>query len=885
MNRPRQTIRLRFMIALTVAVALLGIANVGRLQRKKRHADEIVRVRGQAQELAARLADEMHDLADIAHGERCRVVRDAAALYVQVQRMASPDVAQLAALRSDLAQLREGIPKVFPRGKPFLRGYRAESDASFRPYSICVPPIADTGRPMPVIVFLHGHRGFRSGQEGRAPAYAGAITVQPEGRRASDYMYVGEDDVLAVLDDVEALYNVDRRRVYLAGNSMGGTGCWNLAVHYPDRFAGIVSSSGNADHGAWEQLWDWNPPDLKHHRLRAFLHESFSPISYAGNLLHTRIDVAHGTGDAVVPVEHSRSMIDRLRKDGSLAHLEYREFPAAGHGVGRGWQQNALVRVFSAGAAQCGAATEVNLRTTSLRHNRAWWLEVDALDNPIVFSEVKAALHVVREAEFFRDGKPLEPASDETWDYPTDMADEVGAGWFPDRELEVVTGILKVRATNVAGFSLHVDRMLVTLTDVLIGADSAEDKPQRIAVPADAGPRIRLVRRDGKWRIADGAPEGVHKRRGLSGPVSDVFRGAFLLVPGTQGEDELAKAICAQEAERFATDWKRRYGDRPPLKTDVEVTQADVKARSLILFGGPAVNKLSAQIAPHLPVKVTPGAITFEGQRFDAPDVGALLCYPNPLARDRMVVLVAGNSPAALYQAMDRFGLWFNWGIYDKYKWFDFAVFDARTASPETFLKVGFFDNAWQTVGLERSAVGGGYTLPVRKQMAVAQGFPSRMNVEDVDGAELMLSDLLPEEIKQYRGAVGFDRSYAGRAIRLGGQSHAKGLGVKVSSEIAWRLDGSWRRFSAAVGLTPGHKGRKPSLVRTSIERVTFEVWGDGERLASVGPLSWDDEGLSHDVIEADVLGVLELRLVAKSASGATWHYGAAAWGTPKLAR
>jgi len=856
----RQAVRLRFMIALTLAVTLLGVANLGHMHRKKKRAAEVVRVRGQVQEFAVSLADELRDLEGLADGGvRGRLARDAAALYVQAQRMKSPNIAQVVALRADLARLREGIPMAFPRGKAFLRGYHAANDGSFRPYSICVPRIADTGRPMPVIFFLHGLSGFRGGQEGAAPAYAGAITVQPEGRRASDYMYVGEDDVLAVLDDVQSLYNVDRQRVYLTGHSMGGTGCWNLAVHYPDKFAGIIPSSGNANHAAWEELWKWNPSDHKHHRLRAFLHESFSPISYAGNLLHCNVDAAHGTGDAVVPVEHSRSMIDMLRAGRPRAHLEYREFPAAGHGVGRGWTPNALVRVFSAGAAP-DSPTEVNLKTASLRHNRAWWLEVDALDSPIEFSKVNAEFLVFR-VNWKEDGD----------------GHSYGNGGGP--YLFEETRTLDVRASNVTALTLHLDRMPRRPKTLSINSTGT------LPVPADAGPRLRLVRRDGKWRIAKSAPKGLHKRRGLSGPVSDVFRDAFLLVPGTQGDDELAKRVCALEAERFAADWKLRYGARPLLKTDVEVTQADVKSRSLILFGGPGVNKISAQVAPRLPVKVKPRVITFEGQRFDAPDVGALLCYPNPLARRRMVVLVAGNSPAALYQAMDRFGLWFNWGIYDKYKWFDFAVFDARTASPETFLKVGFFDNAWRTGGMMRSPVGGGYTLPARKRTARAQSFPSWAEVEDVGGETLMLSALLPTKIKQYRGAVGFDRSYAGSVLRVNGKRHGKGLGVKAPSAITWRLDGTWEEFSATVGLTPGHKGSKVSAVRASVERVTFEVWGDGERLASVGPLSWADGAASHAVIEADVSDVTELKLVAKPAGRATWHYGGAAWYTPKLVR
>lgn len=48
------------------------------------------------------------------------------------------------------------------------------------------------------------------------------------------------DEALAILEEVQRLYNVDRERIYLTGYSMGGEGTWNLAAARPDLFAAII---------------------------------------------------------------------------------------------------------------------------------------------------------------------------------------------------------------------------------------------------------------------------------------------------------------------------------------------------------------------------------------------------------------------------------------------------------------------------------------------------------------------------------------------------------------------------------------------------------------------------------------------------------------------
>lgn len=823
---PKQKVRIEFLIALTVVVLIWGGVE---LVRRYSHTRRQSALEPMEQRLANMLKLEWQRLAESADQAPGRPERDAVALLVQVRRLRSRRLveadAEVEEFQANYSRWDSGERPVFPRGRAFLRGYIAPQDGSLRPYSINVPEQYAEGMPTPLILFLHGHGGFREGQEGEAPSYAGAITVRPEGRRASDYMLLGEDDVLAVLEDVKAIYTIDEGRVFLVGHSMGGTGAWNLAVHHPDLFTGIVCSSGAADHGAWEMRWKWNPErDDVARELREFLHASFSPISYAENMAPVRAAVLHGTGDAVVPVEHAREMVARLRSAGAQVH--YREFPAAGHGGIPEWaRQDALAWLFSEPPA--GQPERFSFRTASLRQNEVWWLRIDQLGEPLQYSTVHGAV-------------------------------EGGVATVTTENVNALTVIARNLPSGVQ--KLHVDAQNFDLEGENLSSERS------------------FERREGRWEPAQ--MRGLAKRRGLSGPFEDVLRDAFIVVYGTGGPDELRKQICKLEAERFAALWALRYGSRPRVAADDEVGEEQRRRYNLVLIGGPETNAQTRWVAQGLPLQAEGGRIVFDGTSYTDPGAGILLCHPNPENPDRMVALVAGNSPAALYQALDRFGLWFNWGIYDKYKWFDYAVFDNLTAGPESFLHVGFFDGEWRLPGqwsLRRRAADALELAP--------QGFPGLAAVTDAQVSQLVLSDLLPTKIVQHRGAVGFDRTYDGRKIVLGGETFERGLGVKAPSEIFFDLQGICHRFNATVGLTHGFKG-PPAPPRVEEERVVFEVWGDGELLAASPALSWKDSAPQTAVLSADVDGVFELRLVCRPEKSArTWLFGAAAWGSPSVRR
>jgi predicted esterase len=842
----QQKIRVHFLVALTLAILALGVTRFFRSYHRQQVRTQYARTEVELRKYATDLIQAEHkQLESLAMVEPGRIGRDAAALLMQARYQTDQSTAKgaaatagsvaqaLAAIRTNFDRLRAGEPAVFPQGVPFLRAYYSGIDGTFQPYTICVPKGYTGDRPLPLILTLHGLAGFTPFQCLSAPYYQGAISVAPEGRGATDYMYTGEDDVLAVVKEVCDLYSVDRDRVYIVGHSMGATGCWNLAARNPHLFTGIVPISGNADHHAWEQRWGWNPQaSAAHQGLRTFLLSSFSPASYAENLQYCHIVALHGTGDNVVPVEHARGMVERLRELGYA--LEYLEFPQAAHGGMPAWtQEYAMAKVMGQPPRETPA--RFVYKTADLRHDGAWWLRLDRLGDPVRFSMVRA---------------------------------------------EAKDGLAEITTDNVTALTVLLDQVPGRVD--LVRVDGAE-------FPVAAKPAVpgyRLEKWAGAWRAASAT--GILKRKALSGPFSDVFLDPFIVIYGTSGDSELHKNISRGEAARFAADWQLRYGEGPRVKADSEVTDDDIAKFNLLIFGGADVNSVAAKMMPGMavPVAVSDG-VSIGTRVYKGHGAGVMVCCPNPLNPERMVALVAGTTPAALYQAYSRTGLWFNWGVYDEYKWFDYAVFDNRTAGPDTFLAAGFFDNQWQLPTDGAAPAGGGATWkgdPEAIAAVIPQAFPMLTSAADSKDLQVSLSEVRPTVIDQYRGAVGFDRSYTGEAVRLGDQTFAKALGIRPPSSISFALEGRFGRFTATVGLTRGAK-EEISAARKAAEGVVFEVWGDGLLLRDSPTLGWQEGTQNWSQISADVHGVGTLTLKARPTSGATWLYGSCAWGEPTVSR
>lgn len=727
-------------------------------------------------------------------------------------------------LIQDLTSLAKGTDPFASKRGTFLKAHYSDLDGSLQPYSLSVPEEYSNQRQWRLMVNLHGHGWYAPFQGHPAPKTSGVIVLSPHGRGSMDYMFVGELDVLAAIEDVRKDYAIDPNGLYLMGHSMGGTGSWHLSVHYPDRFAAIAPVAGNADYLVWEQVWK---KKRKEHApafapLIKFLRDMLNPATYACNLLNVPVFCVHGAKDQVVPVGHARSMTAKVKEAGGK--VEYREIASAGHGVGgsvHGERHKWIMKQLRDPAPKV-----VRYKTARLRHRGAYWVSIERFREWLKFAEVRA------EAKS--------------------------------------RGRLFVETQNVANFTLHIDRSPASGSRklrVVVDEQEAYDGPK----PASG--KLQLARAERGWQVG-APPSGLVKKAGLEGPIEDVFLSSFLIVYGTIAESAKERQVAKAEAEAFVRDWQRLYTVPCRIKADHEVTEDDIRAHSLVLYGAAHANSITALLSDLLPIAVDNARVTIGAKTFEGPNLGVKYCYPNPLNPARYVALFAGTTWQGLFQINNRFGNWFDWGPYDNRSWFDYGIFDDKTWSPETFLCVGFFDQDWQ-VSDKYQWVGDAEW----RARSVTRHVPADARVPRGKRA-MYLSDLLPVLIDQHKGPVNFNRSFEGRPLRVGTTVYEKGLGVKAPSVVEFDIGKRFTTFKAKAGIDLEGE-TKVSTARARDEWLQFLVWGDGVRLHSSEWLQWNSEPAAIDV---SIKGVERLKLEIRG-SNPRWLFGSAAWAEARVER
>ena len=183
-----------------------------------------------------------------------------------------------------------------------------------QPVGMYVP--APTGKPLPIVMFLHGCTGdpiypsfwmiealnkieptalllpFRPADED--------TTCSAWGGTYDDGERQGLIDALAQLDRVIAERGFDGKRQYVYGESMGGEGVYRLLMDWPTRFAGAISVAGyTVDTGA-EQM------------------------------AQTPLWIVHGSEDTTSPVESDRTIYQSILDAGGT-QVKYTEYPGLDH--------------------------------------------------------------------------------------------------------------------------------------------------------------------------------------------------------------------------------------------------------------------------------------------------------------------------------------------------------------------------------------------------------------------------------------------------------------------------------------------------------------------------------------------------------------------------
>lgn len=245
-------------------------------------------------------------------------------------------------------------------------------DNADHPYRLYLPSAYDGKQAVPLLVALHGtggdqnkyfdHPTYGDGIYKREAEQRGiAILCPSEGDplgRPTEWRGVGELHVLRALEDVCRDFKVDRDRIVLTGQSMGGTGTTYLCCRYPDLFAAGIPLASTYGH-----------------------------LTLLENLRHVPTFYVQGAEDWPIYAQDGPiRIINRLEQLGYDARLWM--VPDVGHNT----MEITTPQVLDWALQQrlVKHPRRVTHRAYLPIHGRAYWAEISALDEIGPFAEIDA---------------------------------------------------------------------------------------------------------------------------------------------------------------------------------------------------------------------------------------------------------------------------------------------------------------------------------------------------------------------------------------------------------------------------------------------------------------------------------------------------------------
>ncbi|QDU99249.1 prolyl oligopeptidase family serine peptidase [Lignipirellula cremea] len=538
-----------------------------------------------------------------------------------------------------------------------VRGYRSRIDNTVQPYGLVVPEsYTGAGKDKYRLdLWFHG-RGERSSETvfidermtkvGRF-APQDTLVLHPYGRYSNAFKFAGEIDVLEALEHARQQYRVDDDRVAVRGFSMGGAGCWQMAVHYPDLFFAANPGAGFSEtaeflksfqqeelHPTWYEEKLWRMYDCTGYAVNLF---QLPTVAYSGELDRQK--------QAADIMEAALADLD-LR----LTHLIGPDTKHAIHPVSAGLIEARLDQLAEAGRARL--PLEIRFATYTLKYNRAFWLTVTSLE--------------------------------QHWEQATVTGKLLPEQNTVELALKNISGVKIAIPSGRNPFALDQPvRIKIAGTDqTLVGLRPGTDQSWEAE-----------LHHDGRaWRLGPAPVSGLRKQQNLQGPIDDALMDAFTVVrPTGKAQHPLVGKWTEAELEHLVQEWRRQFRGDVVIKRDDEITADDIANRNLILFGDPSSNKVLASLIDKLPIQWNAEQIVAGDQKFDAAHHAPVMIYPNPANPERYVVLNSGFT----YR---EFAYLNNARQVPKLP--DWAIVDLRTPAdslwPGRIVDADFFDEKWR---------------------------------------------------------------------------------------------------------------------------------------------------------------------------------------------
>lgn len=564
-----------------------------------------------------------------------------------------------------IARLRQGTDP-FPeqRGAILMRGYQSPISSIRQGYAIYIPPGYDAKKAYPLMIVMHGGSangnlflGVVLGNNMNWKEYSNHlwddfrpqwspdwIVVAPDGYGQIMWRWMGEQDVLSVIDDVQKHYHVDSDRVVLGGLSNGGVGAYNIGLRHAWRFAAVTAMAGAP---SWLQYAGGPMLDEERATLRPQ-----SGLELAENAINTDFRYYHGRRDAG-PMRPGfvQQFTTAIKKLG----VPFREtWFDVGHDLL--YLVHARGRIFErlANTRRDRHPTEVRVVTGDYRANRQHWVTVTRIER---FPELARARAVARGNAVTIETSNILALSLDLNDAPLESAKQ--------------------------STSPNTTRIVIDGSTVYDGSRQA------------LGQVAKFAKSSGVWKVGalpSATQVAFEKQPGSSGPITDAYYGAMIHVYGTaHPEHTEALKRAAERGSRGWPLWLWNYRQR--VASDTEVTEQMMRDAHLVLYGTAGDNRVLERIKDRLPIRVESDAVAVAERRFAGKSVGTKFIHPNPLSPQRYVIVQAGVTTAAVMAGHN---------LPDFLP--DYVVYDAnatRTRARLIFerrgrpLALGFFDRFW----------------------------------------------------------------------------------------------------------------------------------------------------------------------------------------------
>ncbi len=445
-------------------------------------------------------------------------------------------------------------------------GFTSRIDDSIQPYGLVVPAgyqRADSSKYR-VDVWLHG-RGdtktevpFLNERMTKVGQYAPKDTfvLHPFGRYCNAFKFAGETDVYESLAHLGTLIDVDQNRVAIRGFSMGGAGCWHLAVHDPGRWFAANPGAGFVDTIVY-QGWTRETP-FAIDQTRSKLLDWYDVLPWVTNLRNTHVVAYSGE------LDKQRQAADRVME--ALHRAEVDAEYLIGEGMGHKIDPASAHEIESiidnwSKQGRRSPQQDIDFVTYTLRHHQVDWLQVTGL----------------REH------------------------------WSPGRVRGRLTGDNAIEITTEGVTRLKLDFRDSGWPHKPVNGSLVIDG-QRLKVEdwEDADGIQCEFTLDGDWSVVEEIDSFLRKRPGLQGPIDDAFCERFVfVVPSRPAAHGVVQRWIDREIAYAQQRWSRLMRGDVRVVADTEVSEDHIRTCHLICFGDFVSNRYLHSVAAHLPIRWT----------------------------------------------------------------------------------------------------------------------------------------------------------------------------------------------------------------------------------------------------------------------------------------